>query len=140
MILSAAVNPGPNIQKMLIITDKLTGCDILSDSNKLRRKTTIMAEYRSIVEQMDEEIFSFTGGKPKEVNVTQMHAECLEKQRINNGGGENNELELQWLRKIKERQEEIQKRKEKMIEEVEEIEEIGELTDLERDGIILKRQ
>ena len=99
-----------------------------------------MAEYQSIVDQMDDEIFSFTGGKPKEVNVEQMHAECLENQRMNNGGGENNALELRWLKSIKERQEEIQQRKEKMIEEIEEIEEIGELTDLEKDGIILKRQ
>ena len=98
-----------------------------------------MAEHQSIVEQMDDEIYSLTGGKPKEVNVEKMHAESLENQRINNGGGENNALELQWLEKIKERQEEIQKRKEKMIEEIEEIEEVGELTDLERDGIILKR-
>ena len=99
-----------------------------------------MAEHQNIVDQMDNEIFSFTGGKPREVNVEQMHAEAMKNQRINNGGGENNALELQWLKSIKERQEEIQKRKEKMIEEIDEIEEICELTDLERDGIILKRQ
>jgi hypothetical protein len=88
---------------------------------------------------MDNEIFSFTGGKPEEVNVERLHEESQQNQRLNNGGGEDNEIELNYLRKIKERQEEIQKRKEHMIEEVEEIEQIGDLTDLEKDGIILKQ-
>ena len=98
-----------------------------------------MAENQSIVDQMDNEIYSFTGGKPEEVNVKQLHKESQENQRLNNGGGENNILEIKWLSNIKERQEEIQMRKEQMIEEIEEIEEIDDLTDLERDGIILKQ-
>ena len=95
-----------------------------------------MSECPSIVDQMDNEIFSFTGDKPEEVNVELLHKESQEIQRLNNGGGENNILELKWLNSLKERQEEIQKRKQKIIEKVEEVEEI---TDLERDGIILRR-
>ncbi len=98
-----------------------------------------MSEHLSIVDQMDNEIFSFTGGKPAEVNVEQLHKESQENQRLNNGGGENNILELKWISNIKKRQEEIHKRKEQMIEEIDEIEEIGDLTDLEKDGIILRR-
>ena len=98
-----------------------------------------MAETQSIVDQMDNEIYSFTGGKPQEVNVKQLHEESQENQRLNNGGGQDNVLELKWLSSIKERQEEIHKRKEQMIEEIEEIEEIDDLTDLEKDGIILRQ-
>ena len=98
-----------------------------------------MSECPSIVDQMDNEIFSFTGDKPEEVNVELLHKESQTTQRQNNGGGENNILELRWLNNLKERQEEIQKRKEQIIEEIEEIEEIQELTDLERDGVILKQ-
>ena len=98
-----------------------------------------MSECPSIVDQMDNEIFSFTGDKPEEVNVELLHKESQETQRLNNGGGENNILELKCLNNLKERQEEIQKRKEKMVEGIEEIVEIEEITDLERDGIILRR-
>ena len=85
-----------------------------------------MSECKSIVDQMDNEIFSFTGDKPEEVNVELLHKESQENQRLNNGGGENNVLELKWLSSLKERQEENHKRKEQMIEEIEENQEINE--------------
>jgi hypothetical protein len=89
-----------------------------------------------IIEQVDREIEALTGGTPQQFDVNRMFNESQVMQKSLYGGGENNLVEQQYLEGIRKREEEIHKRKEKILEEVEEVEEVN---GLELDGIIIKK-
>jgi hypothetical protein len=93
-------------------------------------------ENTDVIEEMDLEIQKLTGDIPKEFNVNEMFAESQELQKNLYGGGENNSIEKKYLEGIREREEEIQQRKEKVLDEVDEVEEVSEL---EEDGIIIRK-
>lgn len=90
----------------------------------------------TIIEEMDKEIQQLTGGKPREFDVNEMFNDSLKIQRMLYGGGEKNILEKKYIQGIKEREEEIKKRKEKLLEDADDVEELNEL---EVDGIIIKK-
>jgi len=93
-------------------------------------------ENTGVIEEMDLEIKKLTGDIPKEFNVNEMFAESQEVQKNLYGGGEDNSIEKQYLEGIREREDEIQQRKEKILEQVDEVEEVSEL---EEDGIIIRK-
>jgi hypothetical protein len=89
-----------------------------------------------IIEEVDREIQALTGGTPQQFDVNRMFTESQAIQKSMYGGGEENELEKKYLDGIRTREEEIQKRKEKLLEDADEVE---ELNDLELDGIFIKK-
>ena len=93
-------------------------------------------ENMNIIDEMDNEIFELTGGKPKEYDVNQMFEDSLETQKNLYGGGASNIIERRYLEGIREREEKIKHNKEAVLAEVDEVEEISEL---EEDGIIIKK-
>jgi len=97
---------------------------------------TDQCESTDVIEEMDLEIEKLTGDIPKEYNVNEMFTESQEIQRNLYGGGEDNTIEKHYLDGIREREEEIHKKKEKILQEVDEVEEVSEL---EEDGIIIRK-
>jgi hypothetical protein len=93
-------------------------------------------ETTDVIEEMDLEIKKLTGDIPKKYDVNEMFVESQEIQRNLYGGGEDNQIEKHYLDGIREREEKIHQRKEKVLQEVDEVEEMSEL---EEDGIIIRK-
>jgi hypothetical protein len=93
-------------------------------------------ETTDVIEEMDLEIKKLTGDIPKKYDVNEMFVESQEIQRNLYGGGEDNQIEKHYLDGIREREEKIHQRKEKVLQEVDEVEEVSEL---EEDGIIIRK-
>jgi hypothetical protein len=108
-----------------------------------------MDDTRNLIEEMDEAIRETTGGKPPQYDLQGLFEECQTFQKSLYGGGEANRDEISWLEAIKAREIEIEKRRQRLIEETEEVEELEDSTSpadeaggpdpLARDGIIVRR-
>ena len=97
---------------------------------------TEKSETADVIKEMDREIKKLTGDIPREYNVNEMFAESQEVQKNLYGGGEDNLIEKHYLEGIREREETIHQRKEKILQNVDEVEEVSEL---EEDGIIIRK-